>query len=371
MHLTGLSFAYPAVSASDRAEILEPRITPEGIEVFVLSTCLRVELAWSGGPELAPTVLEQLYGSRPLPAAKMRTDLDSFHHLARVAGGLESPRIGEAEVLSQFRQALEHMASRATANSTLVSAVKTALGVARAGRRTLSDPHDGSLAAAAARMVASAGQVVVLGGGAMGRAMVMNLGPSKVAVYARHATPVAGVPSRPWEDLPGALASCQAAVSTVPGPLPFLGKLERSEEDPLLLVDLGMPPAVAKPEDTERVIYLGVDDVASSMPPTSEPEAEETVAIESEKAWGRLTVSQEACSIISSVVDIVDKAVDDEVRRFAGRFSAAQEPEQVLRQLAHTVARRIIHPSVSLLGSTPLTPGELDVLARAFGIDRE
>lgn len=371
MPLTGLSFAYPGVSASDRAGILEPRTPADGIEVFVLATCLRVELAWSGGPDMAPAVLEQLYGSRDLPAAKVRTDLDAFHHLARVAAGLESAQVGEIEVLSQFRQALEQLARRASAESDLVPVVESALGVARAARRSLSDPQRGSLAVAAARMVDSHAEVVVLGVGAMGRAVVRELDRSNVAVYARRSKPETGVPSRPWEELARTLTSCHAVVSTIPGPVPLLEELERPEGDPLLLVDLGMPPALAEFDPAGGVVYRGVDDVASSMPSTPEPEADEAVAIESEKTWGRLSVPDEASSIICSMVALVEQAVDDEVSRFAGRFSGADEPEQVLRQLARTVGRRIIHPAVSLLGSTPMTPGELDAVARAFGVDRD
>jgi glutamyl-tRNA reductase len=102
-----------------------------------------------------------------------------------------------------------------------------------------------------------------------------------------------------------------------------------------------------------------------------EPDAEETAASESENAWRRLSVSPEARSLITSVVELVERTVDDEVRRFAHRFTATEEPDQVLRQLANSVAKRIIHPSVSLLGSTPLTSSDLDVMAKALGVDRE
>ena len=80
-------------------------------------------------------------------------------------------------------------------------------------------------------------------------------------------------------------------------------------------------------------------------------------------------MADEAGSIIGAVQERVDRTVDEEVRRFGSRLSASAEPEQVLRQLAHTVARRILHPSVSLIGSTPLRPDELHDLARAFGVD--
>lgn len=349
--------------------MLEPHLSVDGIEVFVLATCLRVELAWAGEPDSAPAVLDQLYGSRALPSAKTRTDLDAFHHLARVAAGLESAQIGEPEVLTQFRQSLDQLAASTNADHDLVRTMETAVGVARFARRSLVDPRPGSLATAAARLVGGLPGVVVIGGGAMGRAVVRELESSEVVVLARRPEPVAGVVPRPLRDLPQVLATCRAVVSTVPGPVPMLELVERGDGDPLLLVDLGMPPAVEAP-DPSSLVYHGVDDVASTVPWTPEPEAERLVAVESEKAWRRLTVTSDASSIIASLVGLVDRTVDDEVRRFAGRLSPGIE-EPALRQLAHTVARRIIHPSVSLLGSSRLTPAELDVLARALGVDRD
>lgn len=202
----------------------------------------------------------------------------------------------------------------------------------------------------------------------MGRAVVRHLGPSGVAVYSRRSEPVADVPSHPWEGLPEALASCQAVISTVPGPVPVLQEVRRPEGSPLMVIDLGMPPAM-QPESS-AVTYHGVDDVAASVPMTTEPEAEHRLALASAKAWGRLTVSSDASALIASLVEIVDRTVDDEVLRFAGRFPPGIE-ESVLRQMAHTVARRIIHPSVSLLGSSPLTHAELELLAKALGVERD
>lgn len=370
VRLTTLSFAYPDVTASDRAGILAPRVPADGIGVFALSTCLRVELAWAGGPELAPSLLGQLYGSAVLPDARIRKDLDAFHYLARVAAGLESAQVGEPEVLSQFRQALQELIGHPSLDADLVRTIETALGVARSARRFLARRHDGSLALAAAALVDSHPDVIVLGGGAMGRAVVRELGSSRASVYSRRPASISGISSHPWEELPEALTSCRAVVSTIPGPVPLFEEVRRSEGNPLIVVDLGMPPAL-DPADTSAVTYFGIDDVAFSVPMATEPEAEEIVAVESKTAWGRLTVSPDARSIISSVVHLADQAVDAEVRRFANRYSAADEPEEVLRQLAHSVARRIIHPSVSLLGSTPLTQRDLDVMARAFGVEHE
>lgn len=369
MHLTSLSFAYPDVPAGERAQMLEPLCLSGVDATFFLATCLRVEIAWTGAPDLAPAVLSSLYGSRHLPAAKMRTDLDALHHLSRIAAGLESAPIGEEEVLAQFRQATERLVE-SSPDTDLVRLLEMATGVGRTVRRHLKGRANGSLGAAAARMVASLPEVVVLGDGAMARAVVAELDPAKTAVYSRNPKPVAGITSRPWDEVRDVLGVCRAVVSTIPGPVPLLAELERPD-DPLLIVDLGMPPALTKAGPSLHVIYRGVDDAASTVRSDPEPFAEEAVAVESEKAWRRLTVTHEAGSMITSLFDRVEQTVDEEVRRFGNRLGTASDSEQILRQLAHTVARRIIHPSVSLLGSTPLEPEELEVLARALGVEDE
>lgn len=371
MQLTSLSFAYPDVPASERAQLLEPVAEP-GVgeaDIFFLATCLRVEIAWTGAPDLASVILPDLYGSRPLPAPKMRTELDALHHLSRIAAGLESAQIGEEEVLAQFRQASERLVETSE-DTDLARILETATGVGRSARRLLNGRTTGSLAASAARMVDSLPEVVVLGDGAMARAVVAELDPSKTVVYSRRPKPVGGITSRPWDEVQDVLRSCLAVVSTIPGPVPVLEGLRRGD-DPLLIVDLGMPPALTHPGPSHHVVYRGVDDAASTVRSEPEPSAEDAVAVESAKAWRRLTVTHEAGSIITALYDRVDETVDEEVRRFGNRFPGSSDPEKVLRQLAHTVARRIIHPSVSLLGSTPLGPEELDLLAKALGVDDE
>jgi hypothetical protein len=100
--LTCLTFAYPEVPALQRGQLLDPRLPTraEDADAFVLATCLRVEVVWSGGPELMSDVMAGLYEEMPVPAGKMRTDRDAFLHLSRIAAGLESALLGETEVLA-------------------------------------------------------------------------------------------------------------------------------------------------------------------------------------------------------------------------------------------------------------------------------
>lgn len=116
LRLTSVSFAHPAVLSDRRAELSMPgtvlhqahrRLGATGHQAFLLSTCLRVEIAWAAGPETTSDLLACLYGDESLSdLGAVRTDKAAFIHLCRVAAGLDSPLIGEPEVLGQFRHAI-------------------------------------------------------------------------------------------------------------------------------------------------------------------------------------------------------------------------------------------------------------------------
>jgi glutamyl-tRNA reductase len=370
-HLTGLSFAYPDVPAFERAPLVDPEPWADSVtEIFLLSTCLRVELVWGGGPDMAPDVLRHLYGSRSLPEPRIRTGQQAFHHLARIAAGLDSVPVGETEVLTQFRQAVKRFQQDSPEGNGLSTVLTAAIGVGRSARRVLETEAAGSLAVAAAEMAGSASRVVVLGSGAMARAVIAELGDAEVALYARRPGTTAGIPIRPWAEAAHALVSAPVVVSTVPGPV-FGPDTLADRHASTLFVDLGMPPAFDSKEPADHLEYHNVDDVAARVRSGPAAEAEEVATAEAAAAWRRLAVSDRAGSIITSVVDRAERAADEEVHRFVSRLTTASDPEKVLRQLARTVARRILHPSVSYVGSTPLGQSELDMIARALGVDRD
>ena len=60
-----------------------------------------------------------------------------------------------------------------------------------------------------------------------------------------------------------------------------------------------------------------------------------------------------------------DAAVAEEIERLIPRL-AAGDPEELLRQVAHRVARRLLHPPISYLGNTD--EQSVEVLAAAFGV---
>jgi glutamyl-tRNA reductase len=384
MQLTSLSFAHPEVHSDRRAKLSMPgnalhhaysRLHSKGFQAFLMSTCLRVEVVWADGPEATSDVLACLYGDgSPSGLGEVRSDEAALLHLCRVAAGLDSPVIGEPEVLGQFRHAVSVGQEVSGSLGRLGRVLEAVIGIGRGTRRLLGVVPPGSLAAVAARAAAPFGRVAILGAGAMARAAAERLDGVDVTIYARQPRNVAGRETLAWGGVAEALTSYPVVISTIPGELPLLGDdviagAFAFRTKPLLLIDLGMPPGFARPDDGGSVRYLGVDEVASSVKERPSAEAEERVVDDAAAAWRRFTAPDRVGMVIGTMVEQAEKAVAEEVARFATRLSHAEDPERVLRQLAHTVARRVLHPPISFIGSTERGSEAIEVLAEAFGVD--
>ena len=381
--LTGLSFAHPVVPAGHRARLarhpgsipgLLEGLRSEGHNAFFLSTCLRVEILWEGNPEQASSMLTSIYSDQAMPeGAIVRTNEEAFRHLCRVAAGLESPTLGEPEVLAQVRQAIAWFDEGTASSSLLGRALGATVGVARKVRRRLGTTEGGSLAMAAVSLAGSHQHVAIFGAGSMARATARSLAGNTATVYSRRQDHVDGAEPRPWEAFPEAFSASSVVISAIPGPAPNapedgIGAALASRETPLFLADLGMPPGFDWLRSHSMVTYVGIDEIASSVTRTATPELDAIVDRESAAAWARLSAPDVVGEVIAALVDSADRAVDEEVRRFAGRLQDAEDPEMVLRQLAHTVARRVIHPPISYVGTSSRSGEAADLLGRAYGV---
>jgi glutamyl-tRNA reductase len=345
----------------------------EGRRVFLLSTCLRVEVVWEGEPEEGSELLVSIYGEDPIPeGAVIRTDNQAFHHLCRVAAGLESPTKGEPEVMTQLRSAIAYFSADNGSADLLGRALGAAVGVGRKIRRFLGEAPEPSLATIAASLANPHRDVAILGGGAMAKVTADHL-DGEVTIYSRRQDHVESSVARPWESGLEAFAGSPVVISTVPGherlyPPDEIEAALSSRTSPLLLADLGMPPGFDWLADHPAVTYVGIDEIASAIPRRSHLEIDVMVEGESAAAWSRLTSPAVVSEVIAAMVDSADRAVDEEVRRFAGRLTGAADPEVVLRQLAHTVARRVLHAPISYVGSSPQSGEAADLLGKAYGV---
>jgi len=387
LSIAGATFAHPDVDALERAPLsldgerlraaLE-RVAGPGVDVFVLSTCLRVEVVTTGCDRALDRVLRLLYPDSTLPRPVVRRDRDVLEHLTRIATGLESPVVGEQEILGQMRAAIDAGRDVGTIGGVFGRVLEAAVGEARAARKILTETAAGSLAIVAVDAANGARRVAVLGAGKMAHAATDRLrsnGPA-VTVYARRpdAVSFATDDTRPMAEAPAALAAFPVVISATSSKRELFAAdvLDRALEarsEPLTLIDLAMPPDFAPDTTSDRLTYLNLDGLADRVRRVHAPEqVERHITDGVTERWTRLRNHHEVGPVIAAMLDEADRAVDEEVRRFAGRLEATPDQIRVLEQLANTVAHRVLHRPLSFLSSSERGADVAPICAEMFGV---
>lgn len=375
MYLSSASFAYPQLDGFARAAVAGVLTEADRpVDTFVLSTCLRVEVAVPGDEVALKRSLGALLGAAPVEPI-IRHDGEAGSHLFRVAAGLESPIIGEIEVLTQFRSALAAMKEAGALDGGFVKLLEAAVATGREGRSRLdSSPHD-TMAAIAAQVVGAFPEVAVLGSGTMAAAVVAALealpAPPRLVVLARapERAVFPGVEVRSIDDLASALATFPAVVSATAAATELLdahdlGTAVKGRRNRLTLVDMAMPPDFS-PEPDASIDYVGIDDLAAmAWRRHRGGEIEEMVNHAASAAYHRFSGNHQVAPVIARLLERADAAVDETVERFAGRL-ADESDRQVLRQAVHTVARTILSRPLNAVRSSRDTR-MVEAIAAAF-----
>ena len=380
MQISSASFAYPDLSAEKRAVLarrLRPETTVRG--VFVLTTCLRVEILVDGDVDVLAHALEQLFDQPPdIADATLRCDADAAVHLFRVVAGLESPIVGEREILAQFRDALQHFQEVEAVSGLFSKLLQESIPAGRRARESLPTSPHASLAAVAAQMIGGADRVAVLGSGVMSAAVVQALkelpGPPRVTVVARAPERVRepNIDVWPFERAVDALRNFPAVISVTSArhqPVSDAGLTaalsERRERG--ILIDMAMPPDFRIPEDS-ALTYVNIDQLARKAGPRPRlDDADESVRSAALHAYRRFSNHQRVGPLITALVDHTDQIVDGATEHFAKRLNGVDDAA-VLRQAAHNVARTLIAAPVSFVKASKGTTEDLQIVAEIFGI---
>ena len=242
-----------------------------GLEAVVLSTCNRTELyshaVWPNDHMGAEQLLWEATGHEA-PARERLAEvsgLEAAAHLFRVAAGLESQVVGEAEVLGQVRAALLAAEAARASGSFLSDLFRAAL---RFGARARSETSIGtgalSVASAAVRLLAtfrgdlSKCTVLVVGTGATGRKVARHLRSERVGRLvlanrtpqrAQQAAAELDAEVAMLEDVPRLLSGVDAAVVAARAERPLLTvemvrAARAGSADPLLLIDVSLPRVI-------------------------------------------------------------------------------------------------------------------------------
>jgi glutamyl-tRNA reductase len=309
----------------------------------------------------------------------VRTGEKAVEHLFRIAAGLESPILGEREILTQFRQAIQAAQESRVVGGMLGKMLETSVAVGRQARELLPEsPHD-SMAAVAAQVVGPFDRVAVLGSGVMAKAVVYGMlglpAPPDIVMVARHPEKVTFDNIDVWtfdrapvalDEFPAVISATSAKQRLIPDS--DLAAVLAGRSTSLTLVDMAMPPDFSPPAGSP-VNYVDIDDLAhmAARRPRRD-DADALVTTAAVDSYRHLVDHATVGPVIGGLMRNADETVSGVVERFAGRLGTGDD-RALLQQTAHTVARTLLARPVSYIRSADGPREAVGVIAEAFGLD--
>lgn len=386
------------------------RLYPE-TETVLLSTCNRVELYFaSEGAERFPThhdvveFLAEFHGVDPIEVFNElfeRTGEDAIRHLFTVAGSLDSMVVGEAQILSQVKQAYEQATANDATGPLTHAAFQAAIRVAkRVARETAINEKRVSVPSVAVADFAKRfferfddKQVLLIGAGEMGEETLRYL----IDEGAQHITIVNRSPERarqlaeritgdvaPWDRLIHLLVAADIVVTTTGATEPIMTTdefriIERERaQRPLFVLDLAVPrdfePAIG---EFVGVYLYSVDDLQETCNKNRQarekewPKAEKIIDSETAKFMAELH-HRATGPTIRRLREQADQVKVDELQRLSNKLPDLDPAvrDEVERTLSRVV-NKLLHPPLESLrdeAQAGAPHGLLDALKRLFQI---
>jgi len=263
-------------------------------EVAMLSTCNRMEVyALVDAPQPSTAfdqIARHLATHHHVPQAELtpflytRHDQEAVLHLMRVASGLDSLVLGEAQILGQVKGALRSAQSAGTIGSTLTGLFQQSIS---AGRRTQAETGLGkgafSIGHAAVDLAGkvfgelSHAGVLILGAGKMSEVTARHLrnsGVSSVLVanrtYARAEALAGKLGGRAiqYDAFPDELRRADIVIASTAAPHPIITRatlapvLRKRRGNPLILIDIAVPRDIdTDVMSLDNVFLYNIDDL--------------------------------------------------------------------------------------------------------------
>jgi len=378
-------------------------------EAVLLSTCNRVELYFaSETAEACPShndavnFLAEFHGLSPTELFNElfeHTGEDFVRHLFTVAASLDSMVIGEAQILSQVKQAYELANSVAATGTITNSAFQAALRVAkRVATETAIQQKRVSIPSVAVAEFAKSvferfddKHVLVIGAGEMGEEALRYLideGAKQISIVNRNlaraedlSSRLAGQP-RPWSDLHALLVEADLVVSATGATEPIVTAAdfrpiigERFQRT-LLVLDLAIPrdfdPAI---NDLTGVFLYSIDDLKDVCERNKQdrekewPKAQKLIEEETARFMADLH-HRATAPTIRRLKARADEVKADEFTRLLNKLgNVDQKTRQEISTAFDRIVNKLLHPPLESLRDEAEqgTPhGLLDALKRLF-----
>jgi len=368
-----------AVSAEQTPELLRRLLhSPYLGEAVVVSTCNRVEVyaavsGFHGGLTDIGTALAERAGvtlAELTPALYVHYDTDAVRHTLRVAAGLDSMVVGEAQILGQLRQAYQLATEHDTVGRLLHELMRHAL---RTGKRvhteTNIDAAGRSVVGAALGLVPTgvAGRAaLVVGAGSMGALALSILArkgagsllvTSRTAASADRLARAYGARAVPLDDLAAQLSGVDIVVCATASIAPVITVdivARAIGTRTLSIVDLAVPrdvePGVGELPGVNLIDLTSIAAAPGEALPTADREAAEAIVAAEVAAFQTWRRGADAAPAVAALRARADEIVAAELRRLWHRRPDLTEQQRAeVVHTVHRVVQRLLHrPTVRM-----------------------
>ncbi|MFG5778966.1 glutamyl-tRNA reductase [Comamonas sp. J-3] len=376
------------------------------VESAILSTCNRTEIYCAANEPALDHTLRWLAQSGNLPPEALQkytyTLQDGFaaRHAFRVASGLDSMVLGEAQILGQMKNAVRAAEEAGALGTTLNQLFQRSFAVAKEVRSaTEIGAHSISMAAAAVRL---AGQlfedltqirVLFVGAGEMVELCTTHFAakrPAHITIANRtlergeKLAAQFGASTMRLAELPEHLHEYDAIISCTASSLPIIGlgavesALKKRKRRPIFMVDLAVPRDIeAEVKNLGDVYLYTVDDLAHVVKAGQEQRQAAVVQAETIIDTGvqrfmhwmdQRAPEGGAVPLIQQIHAQADVWRAAEIERAKKRLAKGEDVDAVLEALSRGLAQKMLHGTMAELhaGDAEARAQTADVVSRLF-----
>ena len=407
--LIGLSHKTAPVEVRERLAIPEERILhalhtaaslPEICEVFILSTCNRVEIfarAQSGEASVGPLLGQFLARFHAREFSDIEPHLyhyqqrEAIRHMFRVAGSLDSMIVGESQILGQVKAAYALARTAGTLGGALDEVLNRSFTVAKRIRTETGIASSAvSISYAAVELARKifgsleGKTILVIGAGKMSELAakhLLNCGASSIMVTNRTPERAAELASLlhgraiPFEQLFEYAAQCDIVISSTGAPHFIIRKpdaqrlLSERKNRPMFFIDIAVPRDIDPEVNTVDNLFLyDIDDLQKVVDANLKERlreaqrGEEIAEHEVEKLLRRL----KTLDVVPTIVELqghLEQIRQHEMARLRSQFGKLTEQQQeALDQLTKGMVNKILHAPISHLKTLAQQPDGLKVV---------
>ena len=379
-------FAFPLDQVPNTLQRFRQALKREP-EATLLSTCNRTEIYCSIDGQSVDTAIDWLAQTGGVSPHELRHHAyilqgdAAARHAFRVASGLDSMVLGEAQILGQLKDAVRAADDAGALGTTLHQLFQRSFAVAKQVRSSTEiGAHSISMTAAAVRL---AGQlfedlkdikVLFVGAGEMIELAATHFAaknPKQMAIANRTLERGEALAARfgaevlRLADLPERLHEYDAVVSCTASTLPIIGlgaverALKRRRHRPMFMVDLAVPRDIEQEVKALEDVYLyTVDDLAAVVQTgkdnrqaaVAQAEAIIDAGVQSFMHWMEQRDPQGGVvPLIQQIHQQADQWREIEIARARKRLAKGEDIDAVLEALSRGLTQKMLHGTLAEL----------------------